>query len=66
MEKISGSLVATLARVWHRFDPRGQDLEGLAGMLAPMDEAGERLSERIGFDMEPADYLIGLDDVSGE
>jgi hypothetical protein len=61
MRRLTGPFVAALARVWHRFDAPEQDVEMLAQMLAPMDEAGERLAQRMRFDMEPADFLHGLD-----
>jgi len=41
MSRITADFVAALARVWHRFEPPGQDMETLADMLAPMDDAGE-------------------------
>ncbi|MBT6273629.1 MAG: hypothetical protein HOI95_05790 [Chromatiales bacterium] len=61
MSQLSGEFVAALARTWHRFEPPEQDLESLAAMLRPMDEAGEELSSHVEFDMEPSDYLVGLD-----
>ena len=60
MSRISAEFVATLARVWHRFDPPGQDMQALSEMLAPMDDAGEDMSHAVDFDMEPSDYLAGL------
>ena len=60
MSAITGSFVAALARIWHRFDPPAGDVDTLATMLAPMDDAGESLAGRVEFDMEPADYLAGL------
>ena len=60
MSRISAEFVATLARVWHRFDPPGQDMEALSEMLAPMDDAGEEMSHAVDFDMEPSDYQVGL------
>lgn len=60
MSKISADFALTLARVWHRFEPAGQDMQGLATMLAPMDDAGERLSADVEFDMEPADFTASL------
>ena len=35
MSRITADFVAALARVWHRFEPPGQDMETLADMLAP-------------------------------
>ena len=61
MSRITTDFVAALARVWHRFDPPGQDMETLAQMLAPMDDAGEDMSHAVDFDMEPSDYLVGLE-----
>jgi hypothetical protein len=61
MDPISGDFVAALARTWHRFELPEQDREILAAMLRPMDEAGEELSAHVEFDMEPSDYLLGLD-----
>lgn len=60
MSRITADVVTSLAYVWHRFEPVGQDMNALAQMLAPMDDAGEALSENVAFDMEPADYLSGL------
>jgi hypothetical protein len=60
MSRITADFVATLARVWHRFEPAGQDMETLAEMLAPMDDAGEALSGNVDFDQEPADYDTAL------
>ena len=60
MSRITGEFVAAVARVWHRFEPAGQDMDALAEMLAPMDDAGEALAEEVEFDMEPADYLLAL------
>ena len=64
MSRISGDFVTALARIWHRFEPQGQDVEALAEMLAPMDDAGEVLSARVEFDMEPSDYQLALDAMS--
>ncbi|MFT5175082.1 MAG: hypothetical protein ACI8W7_003271 [Gammaproteobacteria bacterium] len=60
MSRITGDFVAALARVWHRFEPAGQDMDALAEMLAPMDDAGEALSKDVGFDQEPSDYATAL------
>lgn len=59
MSKLDGEFVRQVASTWHRFEPPERDLEVLAEMLRPMDEAGERLSARVGFDMEPGDFLAG-------
>ena len=64
MSRITASFVAAIAKVWHRFEPQGQDLDTLAEMLAPMDEAGETLSATIEFDMQPSDYQLGLEAMS--
>jgi hypothetical protein len=61
MSRITGEFVALLAQNWHRFTPQGQDLDALATMLAPMDDAGERLADRLDFDTEPSDFLAGLE-----
>ena len=66
MSRINGAFVSMLARVWHRFEPPGQDMQALAEMLAPMDDAGEALSVDVGFDMEPSDFLVGLDAVADD
>ena len=66
MSRITADFVAALARVWHRFEPPGQDMETLSQMLAPMDDAGEEMSAGVDFDMEPSDYLLGLDAMSEE
>lgn len=60
MSRITGDFVAALARVWHRFEPAGQDMEALAQMLAPMDDAGEALSKDVEFDQQPSDYATAL------
>ena len=60
MSRINADFVGAMARVWHRFEPPNQDLDTLAAMLAPMDDAGEVVAEEIEFDMEPSDYLAGL------
>jgi hypothetical protein len=64
MSRISAEFIAALAHVWHRFDPPGQDMEALAQMLAPMDDAGEDMSQAVDFDMEPSDYLVGLEAIA--
>jgi len=61
MSRITADFFAALARVWHRFEPPGQDMETLADMLAPMDDAGEDMSHAVDFDMEPSDYVAGLE-----
>jgi hypothetical protein len=61
MSEIDGKFVRSVAQLWHRFDPQGQDMELLAEMLRPMDDAGEAVAERLTFDMEPADFLTALD-----
>ena len=64
MSRIKGEFVADIARVWHRFEPKGQDMDALAEMLAPMDDAGEVVAEDVAFDMEPADFFNGLENAS--
>ena len=64
MPDLDHEFVARLARTWHRFEPQGQDLDKLADMLRPMDEAGERLSARVDFDDEPSDYHLGMAQMS--
>ena len=66
MSDITGDFVAALARVWHRFEPHGQDVDTLAAMLAPMDDAGEALAGDVEFDMEPSDYLLGLEAMAAD
>ncbi len=64
MSRITGKFVTDLASIWHRFDLADQDAQSLAEMLAPMDDAGEVMSHSIEFDMEPSDYLAGLEATS--
>jgi hypothetical protein len=66
MSRITGKFVTRLADVWHRFELQDQDAESLAEMLAPMDDAGEVMAESIDFDMEPSDYLAGLESMAGD
>lgn len=66
MSHITAEFVRQLAAVWHRFDVTPQDAQTLASMLEPMDDAGETLSERVEFDMEPGDFLSGLDAMAKE
>ena len=61
MSRITGAFATAIARVWHRFEPPGQDMEALAEMLAPMDDAGEARSAKLHFDMEPSDFALGLE-----
>ena len=61
MSGITSEVVALIAKVWHRFEPSREDADTLAGMLAPMDDAGEELSARIEFDGEnlsKADVIV--------
>ena len=63
MSKVTSEFAAAIADIWHRFtSPR--DMDSLAEMLRPMDDAGEALADRVGFDMEPSDFDRGLDDMS--
>lgn len=64
MSRITGDFATALAWVWHRFEPHGQDMDALAEMLAPMDDAGESLADDIAFDLEPSDYHVGLEEMS--
>ena len=66
MSRISGEFVAALAEVWHRFEPEAADAQSLAEMLAPMDDAGETMAANVEFDMEPSDYLTGLEAMAGD
>lgn len=66
MSDIDAEFVKRLAKVWHRFEPAGQDLDQLAEMLRPMDDAGEALAPGVGFDMEPSEYLAGLEAMAKE
>ncbi len=59
-----GEFVAALADRVHRFVPG--DVDALAQMLAPMDEAGEVMAESVEFNMEPSDYLAGLEAMAGD
>lgn len=66
MSPITAKLLETMARTWHRFEPNGQDMNALAAMLIPMDEAGEALAERVRFDLEPSAFLLGLEAMSAD
>ena len=62
MSGITGEFVAKLAKVWHRFTLPGNDRNDLAKMLRPMDDAGEEVSQKVLFDMEPSDFNNALSD----
>ena len=61
MSEINGSFVKLISRVWHRFSPSNDDASTLAGMLKPMDIAGEEVAENIEFDEEPSDFNTALE-----
>ena len=46
-----------MARVWHGISLEADDAAVLADMLVPMDDAGEELATRLGFEMEPSEFL---------
>lgn len=64
MSDITGNFVAMMARVWHRFALPATDAEPLAGMLAPMDDAGETASGELRFDMEPSGFDRALEELA--
>ena len=64
MSKIDAEFVRELARRWHRVELDDGASAVLAEMLAPMDDAGERQAERVGFDMEPASFGAALDELA--
>ena len=64
MSEINGSFVKLISRVWHRFSPSNDDASTLAGMLKPMDIAGEGVAENIEFDDEPSDFNTALEDLA--
>ena len=64
MSNITGDFVAMVSRVWHRFTLPAADAESLAGMLAPMDGAGEAVAEYLQFDMEPSDFDRALEELA--
>ena len=64
MSAIKGDFVKLIASVWHRFLPEQQEAEILANMLAPMDDAGEEVSENIEFDYEPSDFYLALEELA--
>ena len=64
MSDITGGFVAMMARVWHRFALPAADAEPLAGMLAPMDDAGETVSRELRFDMEPSGFDRALEELA--
>ncbi len=64
MSQITGEFVTMMARIWHRFALPAKDAEPLAGMLAPMDDAGEAVAEDLRFDMEPSDFDRALEDLA--
>ena len=61
MSDITGDFVAKMARIWHRFALSSDDAAPLAGMLAPMDAAGEEVADSLQFDMEPSDFDRALE-----
>jgi hypothetical protein len=66
MSEINGSFVKLISRVWHRFSPSNDDASTLAGMLKPMDIAGEGVAENIEFDDEPSDFNTALEELAGK
>jgi len=64
MSDITGGFVAMMARVWHRFVLPAEDAEPLAGMLAPMDDAGEAVAGDLRFDREPSDFDRALEELA--
>ena len=64
MSEINGSFVKLISRVWHRFSPSNDDASTLAGMLKPMDIAGEEVAENIEFDEEPSDFNTALEELA--
>ena len=64
MSEINDSFVKLIARVWHRFNPSNNDASTLAGMLKPMDVAGEVVAENIEFDDEPSDFNTALEELA--
>lgn len=64
MSDITGDFVAMMARIWHRFTLPSDDAAPLAGMLAPMDAAGETVSETMQFDREPSDFDRALEELA--
>ena len=61
---IDGLFVKLISRVWHRFTPSNSDASTLAGMLKPMDIAGEEAAENIEFDDEPSDFNTALEELA--
>ena len=66
MSEINGSFVKSISRVWHRFSPSNDDASTLAGMLKPMDIAGEEVAENIEFDEEPSDFNTALEELANK
>lgn len=64
MSDITGDFVAMMARVWHRFALPTDDAAPLAGMLAPMDDAGEAVAEELRFDMAPSGFDRALEELA--
>ncbi len=64
MSDINGEFVAKLAQIWHRFTLPAGDEDTLAGLLVPMDDAGEAVAEDIPFDGEPSDFDMALDELA--
>jgi hypothetical protein len=64
MNDITGGFVAMMARVWHRFALPESEAEPLAGMLAPMDDAGETVAKELQFDMEPSGFDRALEELA--
>ena len=64
MSDITGDFVAMMARIWHRFTLPADDAAPLAGMLVPMDAAGETVAETMQFDREPSDFDRALEELA--
>ena len=64
MSEINGSFVKLISRVRHRFSPSNDDASTLAGMLKPMDIAGEEVAENVAFDDEPSDFNTALEELA--
>ena len=64
MSEINDSFVKLVCRVWHRFTPSNNDAVTLAGMLKPMDIAGEEVADNIEFDDEPSDFNSALEELA--
>ena len=64
MSEIDDTFVKLISKVWHRYTPSNNDASTLAGMLKPMDIAGEEVAENIEFDDEPSDFNTALEELA--